>query len=136
VFKPAGIPARELEVVVMALDELEALRLTDLEGLYQEQAAERMGISRATLGRILASAHRKAAEALVLGKAIRIEGGPVRIEGPPMVRCEACDLEWSPDAARAGECPRCKGRAGSSSGDDPAGEPACPRRRRRERHRV
>lgn len=136
VFNPAGVPARELEAVVLALDELEALRLTDLEGLYQEQAAERMGVSRATLGRILESARRKVAQALVLGRAIRIEGGPVCIEGAPMVRCETCDQEWSPETAGAGECPRCRGRVVRSSGDDPAGEPACPRRRRRGRHQV
>jgi predicted DNA-binding protein (UPF0251 family) len=62
----------------MTLDEFEALRLADLEGLYQEQGAARMGVSRATFGRIVASAHRKVAEALVHAKALRIQGGPVR----------------------------------------------------------
>jgi predicted DNA-binding protein (UPF0251 family) len=76
-FKPAGVPARDLDVVAMTLDELEAIRLADLEGLYQEEAAARMGISRATFGRILEAAHRKVATALVEGKALRIEGGPV-----------------------------------------------------------
>ena len=76
-FKPAGIPARELDEVVMTLDEHEAIRLADLEGLYHEEAARRMGISRPTFGRILESAHRKVAEVLVEGKALRIEGGPI-----------------------------------------------------------
>jgi uncharacterized protein len=80
VFKPAGIPVRELEQVVMTLDEFEALRLADLEGLYQEAAAEQMNVSRPTFSRIIESAHRKAADALVHGKALRIEGGPVRRE--------------------------------------------------------
>lgn len=80
-FKPAGIPARELEEVAMTLDEFEAVRLADLEGLYQEQSAERMKISRATFSRIIDSAHRKIADALVHGKALRIEGGQVRMEG-------------------------------------------------------
>jgi predicted DNA-binding protein (UPF0251 family) len=71
---------RELEEVVLALDEFEALRLADLEGLYQEQAAERMNVSRPTFGRILEAAHRKLADALVHGKALRIEGGPVQQE--------------------------------------------------------
>jgi uncharacterized protein len=62
----------------MTLDEFEALRLADLEGLYQEQAAARMGVSRATFGRIVEAAHRKVAEALVHGKSLRIQGGPVR----------------------------------------------------------
>ncbi|QHI69463.1 DUF134 domain-containing protein [Tichowtungia aerotolerans] len=72
-FKPRGIPMRELETVELAADELEAIRLTDLEGMYQEQAAAQMGVSRQTLGLILKRAHKKVAEALVLGKAIGIE---------------------------------------------------------------
>ncbi len=81
IFKPIGIPARELEAVVMTLDEFEAIRLADLGGLYQEQAAEQMKVSRPTLSRIIESAHRKVADALVHGKALHIEGGPVRVEG-------------------------------------------------------
>ena len=77
VFKPAGIPGRFLEEVVLGLDGLEAIRLADLEGLYQEEAAARMGVSRATFGRIVADARRRVAEALVEGKLLRIEGGPV-----------------------------------------------------------
>ena len=76
-----GIPMRELEEVVMALDEFEAMRLADLDGLYQEQAAEQMNVSRPTFSRIIESAHRKMADALVHGKALRIEGGPVQMEG-------------------------------------------------------
>lgn len=80
-FKPAGIPARELEEVVVTLDELEAIRLADVEGLYQEAAAARMAVSRPTFGRILDGARRKVADALVRGKALRIEGGPVQMAG-------------------------------------------------------
>jgi len=76
-FKPAGIPLRELEEVALTLDELEAIRLADLQGLYQEQAAQEMGVSRATFGRIVESARRKVAHALTSGKALRLEGGPV-----------------------------------------------------------
>ncbi len=79
VFKPAGIPARELDFLVLTLDEFEAMKLADLEGKYQEEAAQLMHISRPTFGRIIESAHRKVAEALVLGKALRIEGGPVAV---------------------------------------------------------
>lgn len=81
IFKPIGIPVRELEEVVMTLDEFEAMRLADLDGLYQERAAERMNVSRPTFSRIIDVAHRKMADALVHGKALRIEGGPVQIEG-------------------------------------------------------
>ena len=71
-YKPVGIPMRDLDEIVLALDELEAMRLTDLEGLYQADAAERMGISRQTIGNILNSVHRKIADALLNGKALRI----------------------------------------------------------------
>jgi len=74
-FKPAGIPLRVLEEVVVSVEEAEAIRLKDLEGLEQEQCAERMSISRPTFQRVLESARRKIAEALLHGKAVRIEGG-------------------------------------------------------------
>ncbi len=64
----------------MTLDEFEAMRLASLDGLYQEQAAEQMNISRPTFSRIIESAHRKMADALVHGKALRIEGGPVHLQ--------------------------------------------------------
>ena len=82
VYKPVGVPLRELEEVVMTLDEFEALRLADLEGLHQEEGAARMEISRPTFGRVLEAARRKVAEALVRGKALRIEGGPVSMGEP------------------------------------------------------
>lgn len=74
-FKPQGIPLRMLEFVELAADELEAVRLADYEELYQEQAAEQMGVSRQTFGLIIARAHKKIAEALTQGKAIHVEGG-------------------------------------------------------------
>ena len=57
----AGVPARSLVEIVLTVDEFEALRLADYEGLYQKQAAERMGISRPTFGRIVEAARRKVA---------------------------------------------------------------------------
>lgn len=80
-YKPAGVPMRFLEEVELQLDEFESLRLADLEGLYQEEAAERMKVSRQTFGRILKEAHRKIAEAIVNGKAIRIEMSFENING-------------------------------------------------------
>jgi predicted DNA-binding protein (UPF0251 family) len=74
-FKPAGIPLRELEEVCLTVEETEAVRLKDLEDLEQEQCAARMNVSRPTFVRILNAARKKIAEALVHGKAIRIEGG-------------------------------------------------------------
>ena len=73
-FKPRGVPLCNLEEVVLGLDETEALRLADLEGHSQQEVSEQMGVSRATVGRMLESAHKKVAEALVRGKALRIDG--------------------------------------------------------------
>jgi predicted DNA-binding protein (UPF0251 family) len=77
-FKPRGIPLSDLEVVNLTVDEFEAVRLADYEGLYQEKAAEKMGISRPTFGNIVESARKKIADALVNSRAIRIEGGVYR----------------------------------------------------------
>jgi len=74
-FKPAGIPLKAVEEVRLSVEEAEAIRLKDLEGLEQEQGAEKMNISRPTFQRVLASARQKIADALLNGKAIRIEGG-------------------------------------------------------------
>jgi predicted DNA-binding protein (UPF0251 family) len=74
-FKPAGIPLRFLAEVVLTVEEAEAMRLKDLEDLDQEQCAQRMNISRPTFQRILESVRKKTADALLNGKAIRIEGG-------------------------------------------------------------
>jgi len=74
-FKPQGVPMASLEVVVLSVEEYEALRLSDLQGLSQADAAKRMGISQPTFNRLLASARSKIAEAIVKGKAIKIEGG-------------------------------------------------------------
>lgn len=72
-FKPRGIPLRLLEEIELLPDELEALKLAEVEGLEQKEAAARMKISQPTFARILASAHKKTAIALTSGKAIRIE---------------------------------------------------------------
>jgi len=76
-FKPVGAPARELDEVVLSLDQAEAIRLADLEGLYHEAAALRMGVSRQTFGRIVELARRTIADAIINGKYLRIEGGEV-----------------------------------------------------------
>ncbi|HAJ56773.1 MAG TPA: hypothetical protein DCL35_03260 [Candidatus Omnitrophica bacterium] len=77
-FKPRGIPLDGLEEVNLTLDELEAIRLADLEGSYQEGAARKMNISRQTFGNIINSAHKKIADALLNAKALKIEGGAVK----------------------------------------------------------
>ncbi len=124
IFKPAGVPTRDLAEVVVTLDEFEAVRLADLTGLYQQQAAEKMGVSRSTFSRIVAAAHRKIADALVHGKALRIEGGPVF--DAERRRCERCANEWQGSA----DCPRC-GRASpddaATAGDAPPAGSLTPR---------
>jgi predicted DNA-binding protein (UPF0251 family) len=85
-FKPAGIPLRELEVVNLSYEEVEAIRLKDLEGLEQEPAAAKMNVSRPTFQRILSSARQKLADVLLNGKAVRIEGGNFEIS-PQRFKC-------------------------------------------------
>ena len=78
-FKPRGIPTVDLEEIVLNLDEFEAIRLADYEQLYQEKAAEQMKISRQTFGRIIEAAHKKIADVLLNGKALKIEGGKISL---------------------------------------------------------
>jgi predicted DNA-binding protein (UPF0251 family) len=99
-FRPAG--TRGGGEVAMTLDELEALRLADLDGLYQLQAARRMGVSRATFGRIVEAARRKVAQALVEGRGLRIEGGPV-IAVAPRGNCAVCEVA----SGARGTCASC-----------------------------
>lgn len=112
-FKPAGVPLRELEEVELTVDELEALRLKDLEGLEQEEAAAHMGVARTTFRRVLVSARAKVVEALVQGKAIRIQGGSF-VHVTSGVVCPDCgeriDLPHRQQEAGDGiRCPRCGG---------------------------
>jgi predicted DNA-binding protein (UPF0251 family) len=70
-----------LEEVILPLEGFEALRLIEIEGLDHDQASEKMNISRQTFGRILAAARKTLAEAVVLGQALRIDGGHYRLRG-------------------------------------------------------
>ena len=94
----------------MTLDELEAIRLADLEGHYHEQAARSMDISRPTFGRILEAGRRKVAQALVQGLRLRIEGGPVSQIEVGERRCEVCCREWMQegDQKSNARCPHCR----------------------------
>jgi len=109
-FKPRGIPMTALERISLAVDELEALRLKDLEALEQEQAATNMNVSQPTFHRILESARDKVADALVNGKAIRIEGGDYVVKkGARLFKCYDCQNEWQEPhgTGRPGRCPKC-----------------------------
>ncbi len=108
-FKPAGIPLRSLEEVRLSLEEAEALRLKDLEGLEQEPSAEKMNVSRPTFQRVLASARKKLADALLNGKAVRIEGGNFEM-AYRRFRCQG-GHEWevaTPTGTTPALCPTCR----------------------------
>jgi uncharacterized protein len=111
-FKPCGIPPRSLDTVTLTLDELEALRLGDWEGLYQENAAQRMNVSRQTFGTILASAHRKVADFIIHTKRLTIEGGHVRMDNH-FSACSGCGNDGSaaPGTDKRAGCPKCRGSA-------------------------
>lgn len=113
VFKPVGASCAALEEMVLSIDEFEAIRLADLEGLYQEQAAERMNVSRQTFGRIIESARRKVAQVLAGGLALRIEGGAIEMPGQSMFRCNQCQHTWRLPYGAGGpeECPECQTRS-------------------------
>ena len=92
-FKPAGIPVGKLQELIVSVDELEALRLADVEGIYHERAAGQMGVSRRTFGRIIASARGKVAVALIQGMALRIEGGVIEMAEARTFTCGDCAHE-------------------------------------------
>lgn len=103
-FKPRGVPLSEIrDEVALTFEELEAIRLTDLEGLTQQEAGEKMNISQSTISRDLERAHHKIAKALVLGFAIRI-ANPV-----DFLHCDQCGHTWlSPkDESTVHSCDKC-----------------------------
>jgi predicted DNA-binding protein (UPF0251 family) len=117
-FKPAGIPLKELEEEHLRIEELEAIRLKDLERLEQEACAEQMGVSRPTFQRIITIARHKLARALVEGKAIRIEGGNYKYTNhgkcrhcgySPMLKGEEDNdiYQRKHHGTKHSKCPRC-----------------------------
>jgi len=133
-----------LEEVAHTVDELEAIRLADLQGYYQEAAAEKMNISRQTFGRIIAEAHRKVAEFLVEGRALLIEGGNFTMDNLRTFTCASCRHTWQLPygTGRPQQCPKCSstsiGRAdGERGGGHGHGRNAgkCMRAQRRARQR-
>jgi uncharacterized protein len=100
----------QLEEIHLKIDEREALRLADLEGLSQEESGRRMGVSRATFGRIVERARKIVADALINGKAIHVEGGNYEISSRKgLLECSKCGYEWhekkSPE--QSVKCPSC-----------------------------
>lgn len=106
-FKPRGISLSELDEIELAQDELEAIRLADLNGLFQEDAATKMLVSRATFGRIIIRAHQKIADAIINGKAIRISDSlPQSIKNKSKQICSNCGSK-SRAALRRNKCNKC-----------------------------
>ena len=121
-FKPRGIPLSSLEENVLTVDELEALRLKNYKRLEQVKCAEKMKISQSTFQRILCLANQKVADALINGKAIRINGGVIKLNKKNLLisknkkmrkfKCEKCKHEWEEEfgTGRKGvdlSCPKC-----------------------------
>ncbi|MCE5336869.1 MAG: DUF134 domain-containing protein [Desulfobacteraceae bacterium] len=127
IFKPAGIPARFLEEITLTMDEFEAIRLADFNGLYQEQAAARMNVSRQTFGRIVEEARKKVARVLVEGLALRIEGGPVDVVGERDFSCHECKHKWSVPCGtgRPETCPACRSMSISRADGKPGAGQRC-----------
>lgn len=109
-FKPSGIPMQMLEEVCLSVEELEAIRLKDIERLEQGNCAEKMNVSRSTFQRVLGAARQKIADALLNGKAIHIEGGDYEV-AMHRFRCyEGHEWEMPPEDVMSGApeiCPTC-----------------------------
>lgn len=109
-FKPIGRPAADLDAETLRLDELEALRLADVIGLYQEAAAEQMGVSRTTFSRILTRARSKVARTIVEQQLLLIGDGPVLETDSPELPCPVHG-----GGPRRGRGCRCRGPRGPRS---------------------
>ncbi|OPL07522.1 MAG: hypothetical protein AVO33_05210 [delta proteobacterium ML8_F1] len=106
-FKPAGIPFARLEEIDLLIEELEAMRLKDLEELSQEECAQKMGISRQTFQLIIDVARKKVTRALIQGLAIRIEGGNYTLN-LCQYECLACgEIYTGPYEQLLHQCPSC-----------------------------
>lgn len=108
VFKPAGIPAKDLEEILVTIDEYEAIRMADFEGLSQRDASAAMQVSQPTFNRILSSARSKIAKSLVLGSVLRIEGGRYLLaDGTGVLECLDCGATVDMSSDNKSVCSEC-----------------------------
>jgi predicted DNA-binding protein (UPF0251 family)/DNA-directed RNA polymerase subunit RPC12/RpoP len=108
VYKPAGIPAKDLEEILITIDEFEAIKLSDFEGLSQRDASAVMHISQPTFNRVLASARSKVAKGLVQGYVLRIEGGRyVLADGTGILECLDCGSTVDMSSGDKSKCKDC-----------------------------
>ena len=106
-FKPSGIPRKFLKALNLSIDEYEAIRLADYEGLEHQKAAEYMAISRPTFTRLIDKARHKIARAIVDGMELVIEGGNVEFANR-LRRCRKCgDEQIQPISDLSDGCPEC-----------------------------
>jgi hypothetical protein len=122
-FKPAGIPLAHLEDNIITRDELEAIRLIDYEKTEQGKAGKKMKISQPTLSRLLASARKKIADALINGKAIKIHGGVFEMVRPRFGMRRMAGVGG-------------RGRMGGPFAAGPSGNCICPKCGYKELHRI
>lgn len=112
IFRPSGFEGPGENPVTMSFDEFEAIRLADLEGLYQEDAARLMQVSRPTFSNILASARKKLGEMLVQGRSLTVTGGNIMVTSEERrFGCASCGHQWAVPfgTGRPGACPSCSG---------------------------
>ena len=106
-FKPVGVNGRDLKILEMSLDEYEAMRLADFQGLSQEEAAGEMEISRPTFSRLIEDARRKCARFFIEGRKLVISGGTVHFK-ENLIRCHDCGhLFVMAIGDEISECPSC-----------------------------
>lgn len=106
-FKPAGVRIAEMQQILLTLDEYEALRLADYDGLEHIEAAEKMNISRPTFSRLIAKARQKMAEFIIEGKNLQIEGGAIHFS-ENMIACIDCGSRYKASFSRRNyTCPEC-----------------------------
>jgi uncharacterized protein len=110
IYKPVGVPLQQLKTITLLHEELEALRLVDLEEHYQQEAAQQMNVSRSTLQRIVTEARSKVVQALTEGAALHIEGGTFRV-ATRYWQCSDCghlwEIEHGSGQSRPVDCPVC-----------------------------
>ncbi|MBT3464959.1 DUF134 domain-containing protein [archaeon] len=109
-FKPRGIPIRDLEEINLTKEEYEALRLKEIENYSQVKCSELMNVSQPTYSRVLDSARKKITDAIVNGKALKIEGGVFKLVKRKF-KCFDCKSEWmiAFGTGRPNSCPKCEG---------------------------
>jgi len=106
-FKPIGIKGQDLERVLLTLDEFEAFRLADYNGLSHAEAAEEMEISRSTFTRLIEKSRKKIAELIIQGKLLSIEGGSIHFRNN-IIQCQNCGHMFRTNISNSiSECPAC-----------------------------